>query len=207
MEELILVRHGYPEHLVDGRTGGWTESHPTDLGREQAKRTGPAVARILGEKGFAFYSSDLPRARETAHIVAESLSAYPTFTQELREKNNGRAANLTVSESERFALPATKPVVDCIPYVDAESWRMVIRRIGVFLDHISNEGHETVLLVSHAEAGIGILYWWLRLPAESWPGVQFEFDLCSITQLVGGEWEGRRILRLNDISHLEDLPT
>jgi broad specificity phosphatase PhoE len=76
---LYLVRHGQyftePEHQRHG--------HLTPLGRRQAKRT----ARRLAELPIDWiYHSDLPRAAETAAIIAESLPDLPVrSTRILRE--------------------------------------------------------------------------------------------------------------------------
>jgi hypothetical protein len=58
------VRHGFPDHMVKGQTGGWTDSHLTDLAWEQARRTGSRLAQMLEGADYAFCSSDLLRARE-----------------------------------------------------------------------------------------------------------------------------------------------
>lgn len=204
MNELILVRHGHPDHMVTGRTGGWTNSHLTELGRRQAKATGPAVAAILKDRPFAFYSSDLARAAETAEILAESLPVAPELAFGLREHGNGAAANLTVEEAERIATPTDRPTVDWVPYPGAESWRQMTERVYGFLDAVADEA-ELFLLVSHGQAGVAVVHWWLGLGEEAWSKVSFEFDLCSITQLTENDWGERTIRRLNDTSHLGDL--
>ncbi|MFP4054104.1 MAG: phosphoglycerate mutase family protein, partial [Phycisphaerae bacterium] len=73
MRRLIIVRHGFPEHMADGRTGGWTNSHLTELGRRQARLTAPAVAEMLAGEEYTFHSSDLARTMETAEPIAEAI--------------------------------------------------------------------------------------------------------------------------------------
>ena len=64
---LILVRHG--QYDVD--RGGTL----TDVGRKQARTTGEWLARQLhGQRVDALWSSTLPRAKETANIVADGLT-------------------------------------------------------------------------------------------------------------------------------------
>jgi broad specificity phosphatase PhoE len=204
MRELILVRHGHADHMVTGRTGGWTDSHLTDLGQRQARATGPAVAALLKERPFAFYGSDLARAAETAEIIARSLGVGPKLAFGLREHGNGAAANLTVEEAEKIATPTDRPTIDWVPYPGAESWRQMTERVHDFLDAVADEA-ELLLVVSHANAGVAVVHWWLPLGEEAWSKISFEFDLCSITHLTTNDWGERTVRKLNDTSHLGNL--
>ncbi len=206
MQRLILVRHGFPDHMVKGQTGGWTDSHLTDLGRQQAEATGRRVAELLADCEHVFFSSDLSRAMETAERIAKALGTPPRPVPALREQDLGEANNLLDSEAARIALnPTEGPVLDRVFFPGAETWRAMMRRVFGFLDGVAADAADTALLVSHAGASTCIVFWWLGLDPERWPEVQFEFDLCSITELIVGEFEGRRVLRLNDVRHLRGL--
>ncbi len=206
MERLIIVRHGFPDHMVDGLTGGWTDSHLTELGRQQARATGPRVAELLDGRDYVFCSSDLSRTMETAEEIAQSVGTSPRPEPALREQDFGEANNITDAEAERIALhPDHGPVVDRVFFPGAETWREMMQRVFGYLDGLAADGVDTALLVSHAGASTCIVFWWLGIPLERWPDVQFEFDLCSITELVVGEFRGRRVLRLNDVRHLGEL--
>ncbi len=206
MERLIVVRHGFPDHMVTGRTGGWTDSHLTDLGHRQAKATGPAVARMLRGHEYVFYTSDLARTRETADGLSEALDRSAQPTDALREQSLGQANNLSTADADRIALPPSEgPLLDRVFYPGAETWREMMHRVFAFLDRLHTEAPDTALLVSHAGASICIVFWWLHLAPQQWPDVQFEFDLCSITEGIHGDFGGRRIRRLNDVRHLGEL--
>ena len=101
--------------MVNGLTGGWTDSHLTDLGQRQARLTGVCLADQIGQRPFQFYSSDLARASETANLIAETLSVSPILVADLRELNNGEAANLTLDVAAKIANPVTEPLVDWTP--------------------------------------------------------------------------------------------
>lgn len=116
IEELIIVRHGEPDHLINDLTGGWTNSHLTELGVQQATLTGEYLASLIGERRFSFYASDLARAVETAELMATSLPIRPELTPELRELNNGQAADMTNEAASRIVNPITQPLVDWVPY-------------------------------------------------------------------------------------------
>jgi probable phosphoglycerate mutase len=203
MERILILRHGYPEHMDDGRTGGWTDSHLTDLGRNQARVTAPAVARLLEGREYTFHTSDLSRTAETAREIAAALNRTPVPTDALREQDLGDANGKSTAEAGRIALnPTEGPPVDREFFPHAETWRAMMQRVFAFLDELDDQSPDTALLVSHAGASTCVVFWWLGLPPDRWPTIQFEFDLCSLTELTVGEFQGQRILRLNDVRHL-----
>jgi broad specificity phosphatase PhoE len=113
MEELFIIRHGQADHLLAGTVGGWSDTSLTDLGREQARRTGEKLKKILTGKEFNFYCSDLIRAKKTAEIIGKILSKEPKVRQELRELSNGLAANKSNEEAEILKIPISEPILDC----------------------------------------------------------------------------------------------
>jgi len=92
---LVLVRHGQ----YSTETGGKL----TDLGREQADFTGRFLAKQLAEERVhALWSSTLPRARETASILATSLSELkPRAVSVLREGMYSKVKGYEVPAEER----------------------------------------------------------------------------------------------------------
>jgi len=209
MRELLLVRHGEPTHVRDGLTGGWTDSALTELGRLQADATGRRLAEVLAGRPFAFYASDLRRARETAETIAERVGVAPVFERGLREFDNGEAANRTLAETESMVTrpPETREAaLDWAPYPGSETWRTMVARVSECLDRIAKEVAETALIVSHGGSGQAVITWWLGLidlVAER--GIAFDLDVCSITHLTLNRWEERTITKLNDTAHLMGL--
>jgi len=68
--KLYLIRHGQSAGNAEGRFGGHGPTPLSDLGVEQAERT----ARLLVSEGIdVVYSSDLPRAIQTATPLATQL--------------------------------------------------------------------------------------------------------------------------------------
>lgn len=206
MNRLILVRHGHPDQMLRDMTGGWTESHLTDLGRRQAEAAAHRLAEMLDGSSPRLYTSDLSRARETAEIIAQALGSCPEQTPRLREQDLGEANNATTARAAELALnPAEGPVVDRVFFPAAETWRAMMQRVFEFLDRAQQETAGTCVAVSHAGAGTAVVFWWLGLSPDRWPGIQFELDLCSITELTVGEHGGRRVMRANDVRHLAGL--
>jgi len=205
MRDLILVRHGESEHHVNGLTGGWTETPLTNKGREQAAHVAGALESLLGDSGFGFYTSDLLRAKETADIIGARLGVRPIPRPDLRELGNGIVKGKSRDEAKRSALPMTEPVLDWVPYPGAESWRMMSERVFTGMDAIAKgEKNETVLVVSHGNALVAVVHWWLGLGEGYWSRVSYEFGCGSITSLTMNDWGEKTIIRLNDTSHLND---
>ncbi|WP_052350374.1 histidine phosphatase family protein [Paenibacillus gorillae] len=204
MKELILIRHGEAEHLLAGLVGGWTDTRLTELGRAQAKCTGQKISEWLSDASVRLYCSDLSRAEETAQIIGHILDKEPVSVEELRELNNGIAANLTAEEADQVRNPITEPVIDWVPYPEAESWRMMYERLSAFMDKINNEASDDVIvLVSHGNAIISLIHYWLEFSPDMFK-VSFDIDPCSITRLRINKWGERTVAKLNDTSHLEN---
>ncbi|MDB5084146.1 MAG: protein containing Phosphoglycerate mutase domain [Bacilli bacterium] len=203
MKQIYLVRHGEAEHLLQGIAGGWTDSDLTELGHEQARRTGIRLQKLFEGKPINFYCSDLQRARKTAELIGQPLMAVPKVVHALRELNNGIAANKSKEEIEKLRIPMTEPVLDWIPYPEAESWNMMRKRIYSFMAEISDDSHDTTLIVTHANSSISIMQWWLALPDDVIARTSFKAEPCSISQLMINSWGEKIISKLNDTCHLE----
>ena len=208
MNDIILVRHGEAQHMVgvddQQLTGGWTDSELTPLGRQQAHATGQALSLMVPPQ-YAFYSSDLSRARETAEIIGDVLHRTPRLTPELRELNNGRAAGLTRQAAEALRLSRTEPALDWTPYPDAESWGALHDRINSAMDRIAKEALDAVLIVSHAGSIAAIIHWWLELPRSYYSRIGFDIDPCSVSRLGINRFGEKTIVKLNDTGHLTVL--
>jgi probable phosphoglycerate mutase len=207
MKELILVRHGLAQHLVSGFTGGWTDLPLSELGRQQSQRTGERLSKLLLGLVVELYSSDFHRARETAEILGEALSLQPVLVPALRDVNNGIAANRLRVEAEKDRLPMTQPLMDWIPFPQAESWRMMMERAAGFLASLRERDADAVILITHRNVISAIVQWWLQLSDDLISTTDFEADPCSLTRLTISYWGGRTLIKLNDTAHLgEDQP-
>ncbi len=202
IKRIILVRHGESDHHVRGLTGGWTDSHLTALGERQAHVTGERLAELLEGAESCLYSSDLARAAETARIVGERLDVTPVLDADLREFNNGEAADMTWEQAQEIQRSPTEPLVDHVPYPGAESWRMMNERVCRCLERVAHECPDTAVIISHTLSGMCVVHWWLRLGPEWWDRIAYDFDPCSLTLLNVNVFGERTISRLNDTRHL-----
>lgn len=199
LKELFLIRHGEAEHLVRNLTGGWTDVPLTELGREQARRSGARLKGLLGDAPFAFYCSDLLRTQQTAAIIAEELGQAPVVSQHLRDINNGAAANRTRDEARAMRKPVSAPWQDWVPYPRGESWRMVRQRVEPFMEALPAE---RAVIVSHYVVLAVIVQWWWQLDDARIDATGLDIDPCSLTHLRVDKYGARVMVRLNDTGHL-----
>jgi broad specificity phosphatase PhoE len=205
IKNLYLVRHGEAEHLIEGRlTGGWTDSNLTEQGKLQADITGNKISKLLNNIEYDFYCSDLSRAMETAKILGKHLNSKPTPIMNLRELNNGDAANLTTIEANKIALPKTNPMMDWKHYPNSESWRNMQDRVFKFMNTIAENSKENVLIITHRGIIVSIIDWWLELSEEFIDKISYDIEPCSLTYLRINKWGEKTISKINDTSHLHD---
>lgn len=92
--EVYFVRHGESECNRQGRAAGWFQTPLSELGREQAKKTGELLSGMEFDR---VYSSDLCRAMETCSIALPG--AEPQLSELLREIDVGRIRNQLNAET------------------------------------------------------------------------------------------------------------
>ena len=93
---LLMIRHGQSEWNASGRWQGHADTALSETGRRQAGH----ASEVLGTFD-SVWASDLERAHETAHIIAELLGIGPVQTDpRLRENDVGPWQGLTTTEVE-----------------------------------------------------------------------------------------------------------
>ncbi len=145
-----LVRHGKDDDSV---RGGWSDSPLTTEGIQQVERL---VAEIRSARKLEIgiiYTSDLPRAKQTAAIVSSALSVPIIEMPEFRETNNGILAgmnNQIAAEQYPGLYWSALDWEECYP--EGESPRQFYNRISEawykFKKMIQNAERD-VVLVTH----------------------------------------------------------
>jgi probable phosphoglycerate mutase len=168
---LVLVRHGEPVAAVKGIVGGPVgDTGLTDRGRDQVRAVAARLA-ASGELGVvaALYASSLPRAIETAELLAPALGGLAvTVRHDLREHDPGEMDAMLWSEAiASFEIPNfdTHPDVPVAPGGDSlvgfhERIRAALR--DVVAAHLG----ETVVIACHGgvvSAAVGAAF---GLPAD-----------------------------------------
>ena len=99
MGRLLVVRHAQSVWNAAGRWQGWSDAPLSELGVEQARQAGSALA-AAGTAPGAMASSDLARARRTAELIGAELGYRQTLIvdPDLREQDLGEWNGLTTDE-------------------------------------------------------------------------------------------------------------
>jgi broad specificity phosphatase PhoE len=109
--DLYLVRHGQSEGNRARRLQGWSDSGLSAVGQAQAVATGQHLARLFAAAGTvpaALYSSDTPRAWDTAQGIGRVLGLAPIPEPGLREMHFG-AVEDTLAEEWQATYPDLLP--------------------------------------------------------------------------------------------------
>lgn len=150
---LLLVRHGHTELTAAARfSGGGVDGPDLDeLGRSQAA----ALARILPSDVAAVVSSPLPRARQTAEILAAAREPAVTVRVDdgWRECDFGAWEGLTYPEvhAQYPAELAAWSADTAVAAPGGESFDELARRVAVARDRtIARYPGRSVVVVTHA---------------------------------------------------------
>lgn len=210
MTRLVLVRHGEAQSFVDGVIGGPTGcTGLSDLGRRQAAALRDRLAST-GELDdtAALYTSTLPRAIETAEVVAPALGAHHRAEPscELCELHvdaelDGRPFR---DFEDDYEWPPTSNPFE--PWTaGAEPWAEFVLRVGRELDRLAQVHRgETFVVVCHGGVIAAALTVFAELPLRQ--PFRLHIDNTSLT-----EWRRQpdlrgvdrwTLIRFNDAAHV-----
>jgi probable phosphoglycerate mutase len=201
---LYLIRHGQSAGNAEGRFGGHGPTPLSDLGVEQADKT----AQVLAKEGVdVIYSSDLPRAIQTAEPLSKLLNLPLHRSAAFRERHVGVLQGLTFDESkEKFPRDYYALINRNIHHVitEGESYRHLLRRItGELRSILRNHQRERIAIFSHTGA---ICFLTLHLLGAINRGTKTTPWLitsnCGINRFEFRGPRNVRVLALNDTRHL-----
>jgi probable phosphoglycerate mutase len=203
---LVIIRHGEAVSNAEDTVAG----HGTCLGlTPHGRRQVEALAARLRRTGeldgaAALYTSVLPRAIETAEILAPALGGLGIErTCDLCERHVGEADGLAWSEYEaRYGreIPGVDDHREFSP--GGESWAGFLDRAAAAMYAVM-ERHPSKLVVIAGHGGLigASVIRFLEIPANG-AGFRGYADNSSITEW---EWTGERwwFVRYNDAAHLD----
>lgn len=206
---LILIRHGESNTTVARVLGGpRTCSGLSSLGQRQAERLRDRIAEA-GEPAGAtvLYSSEYPRAIETAEIIAPALGLDVRTEVRFGEHDPGPECDgLTFQEFvDRYGMPDWHGDPHGERFPGGETLAAFHHRVGEALSEAVAEHEGGVLIVAcHGGVVDAAFRSLLRLPQVG--GFELHTVNTSITEFVQmrpGRW---RLARYNDAGHLAGLP-
>jgi probable phosphoglycerate mutase len=168
---LLMVRHGDAHAGFSGVIGGERGcTGLTDLGRAQAEALRDRFARAEDVEADVLLVSTLPRAVETASIIAPGLGLEIHGQDcDLCEVHTGEADGLTWTEyTSRYGSFDMEAEPDRVFAPEGDSWNSFHERVRRVLEKIADEHDgKTVVAVCHAGVIIASMRLLLGIPQPS----------------------------------------
>jgi probable phosphoglycerate mutase len=207
--QLVLVRHGDAHAGFHGVIGGEKGcAGLTPLGRAQAEALRDRFGRSGAMQADVLLASTLPRAIETATIIAPGLGLEIAANErDLCEVGTGQADGLTWAEyADRYGSFNMEEEPDRVFAPEGDSWNSFHDRVEKILDQIAREYEDqTVVAVCHAGVIAASMRILLGVPH---PGVGARVrptntGLTTWEHDENGDWS---LHSFNDASHLPNVP-
>ena len=202
--QVLLIRHGQSEGNAEGRFGGHTATPLSPRGRKQAQATAWALAK---ENITAIYSSDLPRAIETARPLAKIEHLQIQLTEAFRERSVGVMEGLTFEEAaeahpEQYAALLRRDFEHVLS--GGESYRQLLDRARRKLDEAIevNKGGRIAVFSHTGTICILSLHLMGALDAPDLKPVWIATSNCGVSRFELRDDGFVRVASLNDTSHL-----
>lgn len=204
---VLLVRHGQSQGNAEGRFGGHTATPLSARGRRQAEATAQALS---SEHPSAIYSSDLPRAVETARPLSQLTNLEMQITEAFRERSVGVMEGLTFEEAaerhpEQYAALIRRDFEHVL--LGGESYRQMLDRASRELDRaiLQHRGGRIVVFSHTGTICILALHLMGALDAPELRPVWIATTNCGITRFELRADGFVRVLNVNDTRHLTGL--
>ncbi len=204
---ILLVRHGQSEGNAERRFGGHTETPLSERGRREAD----ATARALADENInAIYSSDLPRAMETATPLGVLTNLNIETTKAFRERSVGVMEGLSFEEAaarhpDDYAALLRRDFEHVL--VGGESYRQLLDRASTKLDYLIDK-HRGDRIVIYSHTGticILTLHLMGALDGPDLKPVWIATSNCGISRIDLREDGFLRVTAINDTRHLAGI--
>lgn len=208
---LYLVRHGQAVVNVQPIIGGMKgDVGLTERGIRQAERVRDRLA-AGNIRPDVLIASPLPRARQTAEIIAGGLGLPLTFDPDMEELRVGPEGDGLSLEEYRQRFGWVDLAMEPLRIVDpgGESWATFMLRVATGLDRITRD-HEgkTIVIVTHGGVIDGSFVHFFGMNAHAMPRAGFATENTSIThwmRLLRNNVPRWTLSTYNDTAHLRGL--
>ncbi len=196
---LYLVRHGDVDYFDEAGRPHRPDLVPLNAaGRDEAA----ALARLLEEVELdRVVSSDLPRAVQTADIIAGARGLEVEQVEAFREIRPGRLADLGRAEIEAVFLGALSPgVTTDSRFLGGERFGEFVERVLAAFRRLLAEEWRELLLVAHGAVNRAIILDVLGAGLQSFGAIEQDPAALNILDFDG---DGQGIVRLLNATPLD----
>jgi 2,3-bisphosphoglycerate-dependent phosphoglycerate mutase len=212
MTHLYLIRHGQALTNVDGIMNDYGL---TPLGVKQAEHLRDRLAETSEIVPDVLIASTLPRAKQTAEIIAPALGLPIILDDEVQELRPGEGTGMHIDEyQEKYARYSLydDPFLKIPP--GAENWGQFVLRVSTAIHRIIKQYEgKTIVIVCHGGVIDTTFTYFLGLDSLHLPQVIFHTRNTAITYWRKIVEDARyqsirwRLMRYNDDFHLRALET
>ncbi|NJO07059.1 MAG: histidine phosphatase family protein [Chloroflexaceae bacterium] len=210
---LYLIRHGEAVVNVKPIVGGMRgDTGLTEHGVQQAERLRDRLRDTQEIKADILIASTLPRARQTAEIIAPALGLSLTFDEEVQEMRVGEADGMSNKDAwEKYGTPRLDRDPFRVIAPGGESWSSFVLRVANALSRLTREHQgKTIVVVCHGGVIDSSFIYFFGMNSLMPPVAGFYTHNTSITQWQqytdsydgGTRW---RLIKYNDIFHLHEV--
>lgn len=205
LKRVLLIRHGQTDWNIQGR---WQGYEPVPLNAEGLQQARALAASLMNRPIGSIYTSDLPRALQTAAAIGEVVGIEPVTDIRLREFHLGIFQGHTREQMiEKFPAEWASFEADYWNYTipNGESRRMMQDRIYAAWEHIIAEasGPEAVIVTHGGSIRVLLLKLFTDI-AEQLDAIHVRNTSLTILEREQDTWQLRELAVVN---HLEtDAP-
>ncbi|MES2461180.1 MAG: histidine phosphatase family protein [Armatimonadota bacterium] len=210
---LYLIRHGQAVVNVEPIIGGMRgDTGLTELGVQQATLLRERLLQSGEIQPDVVIASTLPRARQTAEIIAPAFPGVPLhFDDEVQELRSGDEGDgLTIDDYKaRFGWTSfdDEPLRPVDP--GGESWGAFILRVATALTRITNQyAGKTIVVVCHGGVIDASFLHFFGMNGLAFPQAGFATQNTSLTHWEYTRYHSKmrwRLVAYNDAAHLKAL--
>ncbi len=194
--ELLIVRHGLPEHVDLGDDGGAADPGLSPTGREQAEAL---AGWLAAEPPEAIYASPMRRAVETAAPLAAATGVEVVTRDALVEYDSGSSYYVPIEDLDP-AHPRFAQVVEDWIGPSKEAERAAFRaRVAAAIDAIAaDHPGQRVAVVCHG----GVINVYLAEVLGMSASLFFKPDYTGVSRIRVGRDGSRMLVSVNECGHL-----
>jgi broad specificity phosphatase PhoE len=167
--QIILWRHGQTDWNVANKFQGHTDIPLNDVGKFQVAHAAPLIAAI---NPTMIISSDLQRAKDTAHELVKLTGIEPLVDARLRETNCGNWEGLTGAEIREYDLANLREWSmggdNPAGGIGERRSEVAARAVAAITDALAGRDGERIVVATHGGTSRTIVGSYLELPIPFW---------------------------------------